>query len=259
MTKNITRMNINSDINILGGLPDWNLIRLFMNDSIESLNQLGGHRSYTAIKTDKAVKRFEKAIARTLLQFKNKELELIFRNMISTESISNDSLLFIFWNASDNNDLFNYLNESIYFPAMYSGRVGIRTPEVEACLNELKQTEQDLKKWADSTIQTTASKYLTLLKKLNLMEGSLNKTITHTYLNDKMFVIFIYWILSVETKSNLLESVWLKYSFLEKQHFLDRILQKKFSKFFNINFNGDYLKIEPVVPYNLLYDALTQL
>ena len=37
---------------------------------------------------------------------KNKELELIFRNMISTESISNDSLLFIFWNASDNNDLF---------------------------------------------------------------------------------------------------------------------------------------------------------
>lgn len=252
-------MNINSDINILGGLPDWNLIRLFMNDSIESLNQVGGHRSYTAIKTDKAVQRFEKAITRTLLQFKNKELELIFRSMISKESISNDSLLLIFWNASDNNDLFNYLNESIYFPAMYSGRVAIKTPEVEACLNELKQTEKDLKKWADSTIQTTASKYLTLLKKLNLMEGSLNKTITHTYLSDKMFVIFIYWILSVETKTNLLESSWLKYSFSEKQHFQDRVLQRKFSKFFNINFNGDYLKIEPVISYNLLYDALTQL
>lgn len=252
-------MNINSDINILGGLPDWNLIRLFMNNSIESLNQLGGHRSYTAIKTDKAVKRFEKAITETLLHFKNKELELIFRNVISKESISNDSLLLIFWNASNNNDLLNYLNESVYFPAMYSGRVGIRTPEVVACLNELKETEQDLKKWADSTIEMTASKYLTLLKKLNLMEGSQNKSIKHTYLSDKMLVIFIYWILSVEPKSNLLESSWLKYSFSEKQNFLDRILQRKFSKFFNITFNGDYLKIEPVLSYNLLYDALTQL
>ena len=47
------------------------------------------------------------------------------------------------------------------------------------------------------------------------MEGTLNKSITHAYLNDKMFVIFIYWLLSVELKPNILESNWLQYCFLK--------------------------------------------
>ncbi len=251
-------MTINSDINVLGSLPDLNLISLFLNDSIESLNKSGGHRSYTAIKAEKSVQRFEKAITGTLINFKNKELEHIFRSIVSTESISNDSLFLIFLNASINNELLNYLNESVFFPALYSGRVGIKTMEVTACLNDLKQIESDLQKWSDSTIETTASKYLTLLKKFNFMEGSINKTIAHTYLNDKMFVIFIYWLLTVEEKPNVLESLWLKYCFLEKQSFKERVMQKKFSKYYNLNFNGDRMKIEPIISYQNIYNELTK-
>jgi hypothetical protein len=251
-------MTINSDINVLGSLPDLNLISLFLNDSIESLNKNGGHRSYTAIKTDKSVQRFEKAITGTLLHFKNKELEHIFRSIVSTESISNDSLFLIFLNASSNNELLSYLNENVFFPALYSGRVAIKALEVAACLNDLKQTEKDLQKWSDSTIEITASKYLTLLKKFHLMDGSLNKTITHTYLNDKMFVIFIYWLLTVEQKPNILESPWLKYCFLERQSFIERVMQKKFSKYYNLNFNGDKMKIEPIISYQNIYDELTK-
>lgn len=251
-------MIINTDLNILGGLPDWNLIKLFLNDSIDALNQAGGHRSYTAIKTDKSVQRFEKAITGTLLNFKNKKFEHIFRCIVSAESISNDSLFLILLNASNNNDLLGYLNESVFFPALYSGRVAIKSTEVAACLYDLKQTEPDLQKWSDSTIETTASKYLTLLKKFNLMEGSLNKTIAHTYLNDKMFVIFIYWLLTVEQKPNILENSWLKYCFLEKQSFVDRVMQKKFSKYYHLNFNGDKMKIEPIISYQNIYDELTK-
>lgn len=251
-------MIINSDINILGGLPDWNLIKLFMNDSLNTLNQEGGHRSYTAIKTDKSVQRFEKAITGTILNFKSHAFEVVFRNMIASESISNDSLFLIFWNASNNNELLNYLNESVFFPALYSGRVGLKPTEVVACLKEFKNTEEELNKWSDSTIKLSASKYLTLLKKFNLMEGSLNKSINHLYLNDKMFVVFIYWLLSVEEKPNILDSHWLKYCFSEKEFFLDRVLQKKFSKYFNLNYSGDKLKIEPVVAYENLYHEITE-
>ena len=251
-------MTINTDLNILGGLPDWNLIKLFMIESINALNQAGGHRSYTAIKTDKSVQRFEKAITGTLINFKNKELEHIFRSIVSAESISGDSLFLIFLNASNNNELLNYLNESVFFPALYSGRVAIKTTEVAACLNDLKQSESDLQKWADSTIEITASKYLTLLKKFNFMEGSVNKTIAHTYLNDKMFVVFVYWLLSVEQKPNILESPWLKYCFLEKQSFIERVMQKKFSKYYNLNFNGEKMKIEPIINYQNIYNELTK-
>lgn len=251
-------MTLNSDINILGGLPDLNLIKHFMIDSIESLNSRGGHRSYTAIKTDKSVHRFEKAITDTLLSFKNIELEPLLRNMVAAESISQDSLFLFFLNASNNNELLNYLNESVYFPALYSGRVGIKTTEVVACLTDLKQTEPELHKWSDSTLKVTASKYLTLLKKFHLMDGSVNKTIAHTYLNDKMFILFVYWLLTVEQKPNILESPWLNYSFSEKRLFLERVLQKKFSKYYNLNFNGDKLTLEPLISYQNIYDELTK-
>ena len=249
-------MIINSDINVLGSLPDWNLINVFLKDNISSLRKVGGVYTYTAIKTDKSVKRFEKAISATLIKFCDAKVENLVRDMFESESISNESLLLIFWNASFNNELLNYLNTQTYFLAFYSGRISIKQDEVAACLKDLKEREIELKKWSDSTLQTTASKYLTLLKKFHLMEGSLNKTILHPYLNDRMFILFVYWIKAVETKSNLLESEWLKYSFCEKSVFLERLMQKKFAKYFQLNYTGDNLKIETTMPYEKIYNAI---
>jgi Putative inner membrane protein (DUF1819) len=251
-------MTINSDINVLGSLSDFNLINVFLNESIDDLNKKGGFQAYSVMKTDKSVKRFEKAITGTFLSFKHKVVETLIRQTLNAESISSDSLMLLLWNASFNNELFSYLNNTIYFNAFYSGRMTIKQDEVASCLKELKQIETDLQKWSESTIAVTASKYLTLLKKFNLMEGSANKTIIHPYLDDKMFVLFIYWLLAVETKPNVLNSPWLNYCFLEKPFFIERILQKKFIKFFHINYTGDRLSIEPIISYENIYNAITQ-
>jgi hypothetical protein len=248
-------VKINSDINVLGSLPDWNLINVFLNDNIGSLRKVGGIHTYTAIKTDKSVKRFEKAISGSLIKFHKEDVEVMVRQVLGNENISNDSLLLIFWNASYNNELLNYLNTEIYFLAFYSGRISIKQDEVVACLKDLKEREIELKKWSDSTLQTTASKYLTLLKKFHLMEGSLNKSILHPYLNDKMFVLFVYWLTTIESKSNLIESEWLKYSFCERPVFIERLMQKKFAKYFLLNYTGDKLKIETTTPYEKIYHA----
>ena len=66
-------MTINSDINILGSLPDWNLINVFLKENINSLRLNGGVHSYTALKTDKSVRRFENAISDTLIRFQNSD------------------------------------------------------------------------------------------------------------------------------------------------------------------------------------------
>lgn len=250
-------MNINSDINVLGGLQDLNLINFYYNES--SQNEVGeGVSSYSKIKTDRSFKRFKSSILNTFLTFKEPENKILVSSFLEHEKISKDSLLMLFWNASLNNELMHYLNCNVYFPAYYSGRSVIKKDEVIACLRELKQTETNLKKWSDSTIATTAYKYLTLLKKFNLMEGAVNKSILHPYLSDKMLVIFIYWLLSVESKSNLLESPLLKYSLCEKQIFLERILQKKITKYLLINYTGDKLKIELSIPYEKIYKTLNE-
>jgi hypothetical protein len=249
-------MKITSEINILGGLPDWNLINFFLTENSNSVSHSGGLHSYTAIKTNKAIKRFERAISGTLIKFFNPEIETLVRDIFNAESVSHDSLLLLFWNASFNNDLLDYLNNQIYFLSFFGGRIAIKKYEVCACLKDLQERESELKKWSDSTLQITASKYLTLLKKFNLLEGSLNKTIVHPYLNDKMLVLFIYWIKAIESRPNLLESEWLKYSFCERNILVERIMQKKFSEYFQFIHTGDKLKIETLVPYENIYHAI---
>lgn len=249
-------MNINSDINILGGLPDFNLITHFLFETGSDSASQAGHHTYTSIKTDKSVKRFERAINGTFLKFNSRESEYLVKSILASESVSHDSLLMLFWNASWNNDLLHYLNTQVYFPAFYSGRLIIKKEEVGACINELKEIEEIVREWTIMTIETVAGKYLTLLKKLNLMEGSLNKKILHPYLSDKMFILFIYWLKAIETKSNLLESAWLKYCFCEQSVFIDRVLQKKFTEFYQLAYTGDQLKIETSLPYEKIYYAI---
>ncbi len=229
-----------------------------MNESIQSRNLKGDHHAYTTLKTEKSIRRFENAITTSILKFKNSEVEILFKSILKEEAISSDSLLMIFWNTSINNELLHYLNEQVYFPAFYSGRVSLKTEEVIACLRDLKETDKEIKNWSDSTVNIGASKYLTLLKKLKLMEGSLNKSMVHPFLNDKMIVLFVYWLLAVEEKPNILESQWLKYCFSEVPIFIERIMQKKYAKYFNLNYTGDKLKIEPIIPYQNIYHALTQ-
>jgi len=251
-------VKINSDINVLGSLPDWNLIQVFLSEDMISIKEKGGIHTYTAIKTDKSVMRFEKAIKATFLSFKNSNSESIFLSVIKANAISNEVLFLLFWNASVNNELLNYLNSKLFFPAFYSGRVSIKNDEVVACIKDLKQSEDDLKKWSEITITTTASKYLTLLKKFGLMEGSVNKSIVHPHLNDAMFILYVYWLVAISEKPNLVSSNWLPYSFSEKQAFLDRLLQKKFSKYFNVVYTGDKLSVEPLIPYESIYEYISQ-
>jgi len=247
-------MIINTDINILGGLSELNLVEVLLKDNIEENRDES--RAHTNIKTTRALKRYEQAINNTLITFSNSKVEVLIRKVIDEEGITSDSLLLLFWNAAINNELLNYLNQKVYLPALYSGRVIIKKEEVIACLHELKQSEASLEKWSDSTINTTSYKYLTLLKKFNLMEGVKKKTILHPNISDKILILFIYWLLAVETKANILESSWLPYCFVEKEILIQLIMQKKFMKYYNVNYSGDNLKIEPVLSYEEIYYEL---
>ncbi|MBK8854953.1 MAG: DUF1819 family protein [Saprospiraceae bacterium] len=193
-----------------------------------------------------------------LLSFKNEQLRVMIEGIILKAGVTQETLLILYWNASANNELLFHLNEKVFFPAFYSGRVSIKNDEVIACIKDLKQSENDLKKWSVSTISVTSSKYLTLLKKFGLMEGSLHKNIVHPHLNDGMFVLFTYWFAAISDKPNLVDSNWIQYCFSEKQNFLDRLLQKKFSKYFNVVYTGDRLSIEPIIPYESIYEYISK-
>lgn len=248
-------MKFNSAINVLGSVPDFNLVKDIYTREHPNII-LPNFHILKNIKTDKSIKRFEKAISSTMLKFENKKLEVIFESILTNEL--NDDLLyyFLFLNTSINNDLFRYFNANVFFPALFSGRVMIRKEDACSCLLDLKNKHQELKDWSDSTLQTTASKYLTLLKKFNLLEGSVSKTIKVPYLNEKFFIIFLYFLKAVEEKTNLLNSEWIIYSFMEKGILIERILQKKYNKLYSINYTGDKLFLDTLLNYESIYATI---
>ena len=60
-------MDINTDINILGGMPDYNLIRIYIAGEAKDKSTSEVQLQYTNIKTEKAFKRFRKAIDLSLI------------------------------------------------------------------------------------------------------------------------------------------------------------------------------------------------
>lgn len=249
-------MDLNTDINILSNLPDLSILSYFLDGKNVNSISKNEYHGFGDIKTVKSLKRFDKAINKSLINCEINEVKTLINSIYSNESISNDFFLLLFWNLSYNNDFFQYLNNNVYFPDLYSGRITIKSSEVQGCIKELQTMSKMIESWTPITVRKISSAYLRLLTKLNLLEGGLNKTFKNIYLSDKMFVLFIYWILAIETKPNLIESQWMKYAFCEQDVFLERVRQKKFSKFFQLSYTGDKLKIEPSIPYNKIYEAL---
>ena len=137
-------MDINSDINILGGVPDYDLIRVYIAGEAKDKSSDEIQREYTTIKTEKAFRRFQRAIDKSMNSFKTAEMKDMIQTFCNMESLDETMLLMFFWNMSVNNEMFAYLNEQVYFPILVSGRTIVTAEEVLACLKELKQKEETL-------------------------------------------------------------------------------------------------------------------
>lgn len=243
-------MHINSNINILGGLPEFELIKFFLMDSD---NQIKSHLEYSDIRTLKAVNRFKKAIQESFVS-KKAEINDLLLPYLKENSI-NENLYFLFLLFSFNNDLFKYLNDTVFFPVYYSGRRIIKKEEVEICLKDLQKKNEALANWSDSTITTTASKYLTLLKKFGLLNGVQKKEIIYKNLSSEEFLVFVYFLSIAEKNSNKIHSEWIKYSFYENDFFLQKVLEKQLIRYVEVQYNGDNLKLKPMINYDKLYET----
>jgi hypothetical protein len=251
-------LNVNTDINVLGSIVDLTLIGNLINIGITSELEKNSDLSISKLKTARTFQRYERAIQNTLILFTNEEIKTLIESVFIKDGLSDDCLSLLFLNASVNNDLLDYINRNVYFPAYFSGRISIQKSEIIACITDLKQSEVAVKKWSDSTLDVVSRKYLAFLHKFRLLEGGRNKTIRHKYMDDKELIVFIYWLTKIETKPNLLTSKWLTYCFLDSETFIKRVLQKKFMKYIDVSYNGDWMKLGTQFSYKDIYNELTK-
>lgn len=227
-------MKYNTDINIIGSIPDYNLIYRALPLLISSPKEIEGflvkNNEYD-FRTEKSRKRFLAVLKSTFINHEKSELNLLVGRLINKFSSNQQSqALLIFWVFNIQNALFFELNQSLFLNYYYQGRSDLPKDDVIAYIKDLISRTPELKgKWSEITIDTIASKYLTILKKLDLVDGILKKKFKYIHLSDEMLAIFVHIIDIVKiSTSNFIENDYTQLAFIDKKSLIEKL--KKVAK-----------------------------
>lgn len=254
-------MHYNTDINIIGSIPDYHLIYkalpLLLNDPKELENILVTNNEFD-FRTEKSRKRFLSALNSAFVSKNKTTDELASDLMLHFKNDENAQAVLLFWLFSMNNKLFFELNRDLFLKYYFQGRAELSKEVVIAYIKDLISRVDDIKgKWSEITIDTIASKYLTILKKLKLLEGNQKKKFTLVRVSDELLAVFIHLINLLENrKGNFLEDDFLGFTFISKENILDRLKRIGKKDLVKLNFNGVALQVEPVFNNNNIIDGI---
>ena len=229
----------NSDTNILGGVPDYAAMIQYAVACLDDSKE-----SDFSFRTENAGKRFMAAINRCLLTFKNKAHREIINDAFSSDELRIDQkLIVVFWQMSINNELFARITENYYMKAVYAGRLSLRPEEIMSYFFELRREFPGELTWSEATLKLTASKYLTILKKLGLAEGSQTKEIKYPNIGDELFIIMVKLALAVYPDEPTENNPLFKYAFCDTPSLINRLKSIRFTPYWTLTQLGNNIKI----------------
>lgn len=231
-----------SGVNILGGIPNYCLMLDYISDTYGVTSNSAGAFEF---RTEKSLKRFIAGIESCILQFRNNEHKKLFFEAIANKEFSaSERLILLFWQLTYSNKLFSKISKEVFMKNLYCGRLSISTEEVLSFMRELKVSEPNELQWSEGTLKTSASKYLTILKKLGLAEGSVQKKIIHSVISSRLFVYFIRFSQLAEPENKTLSNSYMCFSFLEEQTIINRLKKIENIQYWDIAQVGNDIRIE---------------
>lgn len=254
---------INSDINIIGGIPDFNLIEVAMahfakGKDLLDLKELLVTNNAFDFRTESARSRFLYAVSGSILVFANNKHKVLIKNLFSTPRHDDLKRKSVFWQLLVGNELFRMISQQVYAKAYFSGRATLAGKEIFAYLKELQSIFPKLKAFSDSTLDTIASKYLTILKKLGMVEGVAKKRLLNVRLTENEILFFTYFILSVDdATTDILKSPYQEFFFMEKPELVQALKNIKFMPFLDITSTGEALNVNLKLSPQELMDAIS--
>lgn len=242
-------MNYNTDINIIGSIPDYHLIYkslplLYAED--EMLEKILVADNEFNLRTEKSRKRFLSALSSAFVTEHN-SLNDFVGELFAEQTIDEETKgIILFWLFSINNKLFFELNRDVFLKYLYQGRAELPLTDVIAYLKDVISRHSEMKgKWSEETIKTIASKYLTTLVKLNLMEGRAKKRFRFIRITDELIVCLIHmYTLLDQQGSNFLEHDFSKFMFVSEESILDRLKKIGKKDWIKMNYTGTSLRVE---------------
>jgi len=215
----MVKSKYDSGINIIGSIPD----------TAEMINYINSQSAHTVdngfrFRSEKSTKRFVAAISAHILRFHSSKHRRLFMSALASEEFSlPNKYLIVFWQLTYSNLLFRRITEEVFMKAVYQGRSALASDEVLSFLHFLKETEKTSINWSEMTLKILSSKYLTLLKKLGLAEGTVRKQIIHPIIPNELFVYFIRWTQAVCPEDRTLLNPFIKFGFCDNDSLITRL------------------------------------
>jgi len=254
---------INTSINIIGSIPDFQfiydvLLQLSQNVSEDEIYESAISRNTYDIRTVESRIRFLFGVKSAFWQFKNDDHEILIRSLYKSSGFENTKRFSLFWMLGINNTLFENITINAFIKAYRSGRVQIHNDEIVAYLNYFRETNDIVKGWSDSTIDTVSSKYLTFLRKIDFVKGRRKKQFNYIQADDASIIFFVYLLKAIEpNQKDILKSNYIDFIFIEKNNLPVVLKKAKYTEYFNIQTTGKNLIIDLKYNFGELIDVIS--
>ena len=210
-------------------------------------------------RTESTRKRFLYAMQRNILVFANNQHKLLIKALFSSPGLESLKQRAIFWQLLVGNNLFRAISKDVYAKVYFSGRTTIASTEVYAYLKDLQNSSEQLKTFSDSTLKIIASKYLTILKKLGMIDGGAKKRILNIRLSEYDVLFFVYFCVSVDDSTrDIMQNLYREFFFLEKPELLQALKNIKFMPFIDLTSSGDTLNVKVTLSAQELINAISK-
>ncbi len=231
-----------SGVNVIGSIPDYGVMLDYISDVYGYTKESEGTFQF---RTEKSLKRFIAAIEACILKFYGESHRKLFFDALADHCLTlQERLMMLFWQLTYSNKLFNRITSEVFMRAVYAGRIIITAEEVLVFLRHIKEEEAGELRWSEETLRTTASKYLTIMKKLGLASGTVKKTIVHPVITSALFVYFIRFVQQVCPSDKTLHNPYFIFSFADEPALINRLKRIENTKYWNIAQIGNELTID---------------
>lgn len=241
MAKKNSNSKYDSGVNIMGSVPNYNVMLDYISDTYGITE---GSTGAFEFRTEKSLRRFIAAIESCILKFNNETHKSMFFDALANKDYSiQERLVVLFWQLTYSNRLFSRITAEVFMKAVYSGRITITAEEVTSFLRYIKETEKGELDWSEDTIKISGSKYLTIMKKLGLADGAIKKTIVHPVITNNLFVYFIRFIQTVSDDKTL-HNPYMLFSFSEEPNIVSRLKKIENIQYWDISQIGNEITID---------------
>ncbi|OQY41114.1 MAG: hypothetical protein B6229_00010 [Spirochaetaceae bacterium 4572_7] len=260
MLKTLEEQNgYNTTIKDIAGIGDITLLYDFLSDQnsvSDNSETLQSTTTTLGVRTEKTTSKVLWAIKKTLLVYYGEEHKELITDLFNKDIPSEDKSFIFFWHFALMNKLFRDISVNVFSKIYYSGRVSISQDDIIPYIKEIKG-EDGQPLWSDSTIYRLATKYLSLMTKLNFVEIGRIKSFKHIRPSSEVQILFLYISKLYASESrNLLNNKLLPLSFIPIEDLNNRLKKLSLKGYFNMDFNGVKLNIELTHKYKGICDAL---